>query len=141
MRATQPSRKLSQISRSQAIESDKLQVPDMETVQRIHILGVGNIGRLFAHALAKEKDPPPITLLLHRASLLEEWGKVGRRIEITTDGVPDRSEGYDAQVIPSTEQGRRDEGIIKNLIVPTKTIHTVSALSSIKISAGYNAIS
>lgn len=99
---------------------------------RIHVLGVGNIGRLFAHALAKENHPPPISLLLHRPSLLGEWEQAGRTIQITTDGVLDRSGGYDVEVIPSSEPEHPLGGIIKNLIVPTKTIHTLSALSSIK---------
>lgn len=102
------------------------------TSDRIHILGVGNIGRLFAHALAKEKNPPPITLLLHRKSLLEEWGEAGQEIQITTDGIPDRSSGYDTELIPSPGQIPQEADIIKNLIVPTKTIHTLPALTSIK---------
>ncbi len=53
---------------------------------RIHVLGLGNLGRLFAHELAIQPSPPPITLLLHRRSLLEEWGNVGKKIEITTEG-------------------------------------------------------
>jgi 2-dehydropantoate 2-reductase len=98
--------------------------------ERIHILGVGNIGRLFAHALSKEQNRPPITLLLHRPNLLEEFEKMGRTIQITTNGVAERSDGYDAEVIP---EGKFQDGpLIKNLIVPTKTIYTVDALSSVK---------
>jgi 2-dehydropantoate 2-reductase len=41
--------------------------------QRIHILGVGNLGRLFAISLASLPNPPPITLIVHRVSLLEQW--------------------------------------------------------------------
>ena len=103
----------------------------MKESGRIYILGVGNIGRLFAHALAKEENPPPITLLLHRASLLEEWAKAGKSIQITTNGVIDRSSRYDVEVIPFTGQ-QKIKRPIKNLIVATKTIHTLSALSFLK---------
>lgn len=38
------------------------------------MLGVGNLGRLFASGLAKlQPKPPPITLILHRKELLEQW--------------------------------------------------------------------
>jgi 2-dehydropantoate 2-reductase len=95
---------------------------------RIHILGVGNLGRLFAHALAKADSTTPITLLLHRASLAEEWEQAGKRIEIITDGVPDRTGSFDVEVVsPDTSLG-----IIDNLIVATKTIRTASAISAIK---------
>jgi len=95
---------------------------------RIHILGLGNLGRLFAHALAKVENAPPITLLLHRASLADEWEKVGRRIEITTDGVPDRTGPFDVELV--SPQG--SQHIIDNLIVATKTTKTIPAVSAIK---------
>ncbi|OAA61909.1 Ketopantoate reductase ApbA/PanE [Niveomyces insectorum RCEF 264] len=41
--------------------------------RRIYILGAGNLGRLFAASLAKLPDRPPITLVVHRSSLLEQW--------------------------------------------------------------------
>jgi 2-dehydropantoate 2-reductase len=99
------------------------------TSGRIHVLGVGNLGRFFAHALAIRPNPPPITLLLHRASLLEEWEKAGRRIEITTDGIPNSKGTFDVEVVEDSQQS---EDIIENLIVTTKTINTVKALASVK---------
>jgi 2-dehydropantoate 2-reductase len=127
-----PVRKLSQPSKSQEMEKDRAQAHGQaSTSAKIHILGVGNIGRLFAHALAKENDPPPISLLLHRGSLLQEWDKAGRAVELTTDAIPDRSGKYDVEVIPSRLEEQQGD-IIKNLIVTTKTINTTSALSSIK---------
>ena len=95
---------------------------------RVYILGVGNLGRLFAHALAKSASPPPITLLLHRSSILGEWEKVGRKIEIITNGVSDTTKAFDTEVIsPSSPQST-----ISNLIIATKTLKTVSALSAVK---------
>ena len=99
---------------------------------RIHVLGLGNLGRLFAHALAIQPNPPPITLLLHRKSLLEEWETAGRKIEITTDGVPNSDGRFDVEVLGAlaNENGSHG-GIIENLIVATKTISTVQAISSV----------
>lgn len=102
---------------------------------RIHVLGLGNLGRLFAHELAIQPSPPPITLLLHRPGLLEEWDEAGRKIEITTEGVVSSSSNYDVELV--SRQPRQDE-IIENLIVATKTLNTVKALSSIKHRLTYN---
>ncbi|RYP43899.1 hypothetical protein DL768_009582 [Monosporascus sp. mg162] len=40
---------------------------------RIYVLGIGNLGRLFASALAKQVCRPPVTLVVHRKELLEQW--------------------------------------------------------------------
>ncbi len=48
--------------------------------QRIYVLGVGNMGRLFAASLAKLDNRPPITLVVHRPGLLEQWQKRPRVI-------------------------------------------------------------
>jgi 2-dehydropantoate 2-reductase len=96
---------------------------------RIHVLGVGNLARLFAHALSKSPNPPPITLLFHRQSLLEEWEKARCNIEITTNGVVSTSSNYEAEVVEEQE-GHQD--IIENLIVTTKTVNTVKAIFSVK---------
>ena len=94
---------------------------------RIHILGLGNLGRLYAHALAKADSTTPITLLLHRASLVEEWERAERRIEVTTDGIPDRTGTFDVELVSS----EGPQAIIDNLIVATKAIKTTVALSAI----------
>jgi 2-dehydropantoate 2-reductase len=102
---------------------------------RIHVLGVGNLARLLAHALSKSPSPPPITLLFHRQSLLEEWEKAGRKIGITTNGVVSTSSNYEVDVVEELE-GHQD--IIENLIVTTKTINTVNAISSVKHRLAFN---
>lgn len=94
---------------------------------RIHLLGVGNLGRLFAHELAIQHNPPPITLLFHRQDLLDEWGKAGKKIEITAAGVVSSSSNYDVELVQPGQ-----DGFIENLIVATKTLNTVKAFSSIK---------
>jgi len=95
--------------------------------ERIHILGLGNLGLFFAHALAKSPNPPPTTLLLHRSSLISDWVAAGQKIEITTHGTPSSSSSFTVELL-QPEQGET----IQNLIVATKTIKTVSALEAVK---------
>lgn len=96
--------------------------------RRIHILGIGNLGRLFAHALANSTEPPPITLLLHRQSLMTEWEAAGRKISITTNGVIANNGRFDVEDISSASA---PDTPISNLIITTKTISTITALRTI----------
>ncbi|TVY49252.1 Ketoisovalerate reductase [Lachnellula occidentalis] len=98
----------------------------MSSSPRIHILGVGNLGRLFAHALANTPNPPRLTLLLHRPSLLSEWDLAGRTISITTHSLTNSNGVYDIEE-PITRGS-----IIENLIIATKTLHTAKALKAVK---------
>ncbi|KAM3078486.1 2-dehydropantoate 2-reductase (Ketopantoate reductase) (KPA reductase) (KPR) [Clarireedia jacksonii] len=93
--------------------------------KRIYVLGIGNLGRLFAHALAMSPSPPPITLLFHRPTLHEEWVRDGRTIEIIHNGVSQKGGVFDAESIECA-------GIISHLIVATKAQHTAKAIQSIK---------
>jgi 2-dehydropantoate 2-reductase len=100
---------------------------------RIHVLGLGNLGRFFAHELALQARPPPITLLLHRQGLIDDWEAAGKKIEITTEGVAVSSSNFDVELAPQERKG-----FIENLIVATKTLNTVKALSSVKHRLTYN---
>ncbi|KAI9049398.1 hypothetical protein LZ554_006432 [Drepanopeziza brunnea f. sp. 'monogermtubi'] len=103
----------------------------------IHILGLGNLGRLFAHALAIQPTPPKLTLLFHRPSLFAEWAAAGSKIRITTTrdtlSNPSRDNCITTQSsnysIEPTDQATNST--IKNLIITTKAPHTVSALRPI----------
>lgn len=68
--------------------------PDDQWRRRIFILGVGNLGRLFASSLVKLRrpgsPPPPITLVVHRRELLERW-HAHPGIEISRGGQVERS--------------------------------------------------
>lgn len=99
--------------------------------RRIYILGVGNIGRLYAAHLARVRpDPPPITLVLHRRELLDDWSadpgvKMIRR-RPGSDGPPvveTTREGLDVEYWtdePPPAGEAREIGRIANLIVATK---------------------
>lgn len=89
----------------------------------IHILGIGNLGKLLAHSLRKQHPTAPITLLFHRRSLADEWEKAERSIGIERNGVSERVGGFGVEFV---EDG--NGGGIENLIVATKTYKTVDAL-------------
>ncbi|KAI9769739.1 MAG: 2-dehydropantoate 2-reductase (Ketopantoate reductase) (KPA reductase) (KPR) [Geoglossum umbratile] len=96
----------------------------------IHILGIGNIGNLIAHSLARVTPAPPVVLLLHRPGLLPEWEKVGRCIDVVTDRSSDKQRGFTA-VLVSKDNGATG-GIIKNLVVATKTHAASAAIQPLK---------
>ncbi|KAF7186630.1 putative 2-dehydropantoate 2-reductase [Pseudocercospora fuligena] len=77
--------------------------------KRIHILGTGSIGKLVAHALRGIHDPPPVTLLLHRAQLLSAWNS-GKKVITVQDGddVIARG-GFDVEFSPPF---RRQYGVV-----------------------------
>jgi 2-dehydropantoate 2-reductase len=92
----------------------------------IHIVGLGNIGKLLAHSLRKYHPDIPITLLFHRQSLNEEWSRAGESIEIVRSGIADRQRGF------LHEDVSRGHGYIQQLIVATKTHTTVEALKPLR---------
>ncbi|CAH0044039.1 unnamed protein product [Clonostachys solani] len=84
--------------------------------RRVFILGVGNLGRLYASYLSKLADPPPITLVLHRRELLEQW-HAGQGIEITRSGATDRNKDFDVQYW--TESPPPDHGAAHEILTPS----------------------
>lgn len=94
----------------------------------IHILGIGNVGKLIAHSLRKSRPETPVTLLFHRYGLEQEWNVAGRNIEIVSSGKSDLRNGFNHEML-SPEQSR---GAIKHLVVATKTYATVAALYPLK---------
>lgn len=93
--------------------------------RRIYVLGVGNIGRLYASFLAKSNPRPPITLVVHRRDLLELW-REQPGIELVRNGKPERNAYFDIEWWTETKpaQGPLREPAngtgIRNLIVATK---------------------
>lgn len=97
--------------------------------RRIYILGVGNMGRLYATSLAKLPSPPPITLVFHRKELLSDWEASGG-VEMTRLGITERDNKalfdveYWAESPPQDNGGTvreiLDGGQIGNLIIGTK---------------------
>lgn len=100
---------------------------------QVHILGLGNLGRLYAHALATLPAPPSVVLLFNRPTLTSEWETAGRQISITTNGNVSSSSNYQTQLIDAAPAAPIDI-----LIIATKTLHTLEALSAIKTRLGAN---
>ncbi|KAJ8123451.1 hypothetical protein ONZ43_g606 [Nemania bipapillata] len=102
---------------------------DASSLERIYVLGVGNLGKYVAHALRKRHPRLPITLLFHRADLEWEWDAAGRAITLMTDDISDKRTGFDVEfLLDSTGQ----KAPIKHLIVATKTYMTAPAIDLVK---------
>ena len=99
----------------------------------IHILGLGNLGKLFAHSLATKSKPPPLTLLLHRPNLSEMTKVKGPRIGIRYGGVWNWEGHYRAELVSMNDlPSPPDMKYISNLIVTTKSHKMAEALSMIR---------
>lgn len=97
------------------------------------MLGIGNIGKLLAHSLARKPCPPLITLLLHRSDMADQYEKAGQSIELVTNGVSDKQFSFCIEVLVNEcDTSTSPRKTIQNLIVATKAANTISALARIK---------
>lgn len=80
---------------SDADERGRQDVPE-----RIHIIGMGAIGKLVAHSLRGIPKAPPITLISHRRGLLAEWNRSKKEITIEEDGRRQARSGFDMDLVP-----------------------------------------
>lgn len=93
--------------------------------ERIYILGVGNIGRLYASYIARQPVPPGITLVVHRKELLSQWVE-GDGVELTRDNTVIKNKDFDiewwTQTAPDHGPVREvaDGEKIRNLFISTK---------------------
>ncbi|QPG95663.1 hypothetical protein C2857_001603 [Epichloe festucae Fl1] len=97
--------------------------------KRIFILGVGNIGRLYASLLAKHPNPVPITLVVHRKELLSQW-VAGEGVRLThhrgSGKTPDKNKDFDIEWWTETRprcgpvREVADGGKLHNLFISTK---------------------
>ncbi|KAK2801328.1 hypothetical protein FQN51_005428 [Onygenales sp. PD_10] len=108
---------------------------------RVHVLGLGSIGSFAAHSLAEIPSPPSVTLLLHRASLLDEYRANGSQITLErNDGTIVNHGGYSFEVLhgdswrsaSSSHESSRINDTIENLILSVKGYQTVDALRPLK---------
>ena len=102
--------------------------------RHIHVLGIGNLGKFFAHALAKNAPGLTVTLLFHRESLVPQWQSSGKCIEVVTNGLSDKQFGFNTEVVSPKHQHERDQDspMIDHLIVATKAYNTTAALELIR---------
>ncbi|KAL7789787.1 ketopantoate reductase PanE/ApbA C terminal domain-containing protein [Trichoderma ceciliae] len=111
-------------SDSNNVQSDHSSSDDLD--RRIFILGIGNLGRLYASCLSMHSPRLPITLVVHRKDLLSQWvqspgleitrlgqlyrGKDEFQVEWWTEEAPSHGP------VREVAQGNK----IRNLIVATK---------------------
>lgn len=94
---------------------------------RVHIIGVGNVGKFIAHSLARAQKAD-VTLLFHRQETLERFENEEKTISLDTDPPgegPVAQSGFGAEGFPFKG------GEIRSLIVATKAQDTVGALESV----------
>lgn len=145
-----PSFEPTKIDVAQASEEELL-------TRRIHILGMGSIGSLIAHSLRTIPQRPPITLMMHRRKMYDEFRSSGSLIRLVNQKTElnDSQKGYDCDVRedrtwhyqphfeshkekpanPLTEgEAIPDSGenFIYSLIVTVKAQHTVDAMRTIR---------
>ena len=120
------------------------------TPRRIHILGLGNVGKFVAHSLAGMPNNPPISLLFHTSEVFKHFRRSGEKLELETNGMTevrrgfqselmedyteDGDAGFNEQLPQSTDEAAPEEtdGHITNLIVCVKASYTVRALEQVK---------
>ncbi|KAF2021591.1 hypothetical protein BU24DRAFT_362255 [Aaosphaeria arxii CBS 175.79] len=66
--------------------------------RRIHILGLGSVGKLVAHSLRTIPNPPPVTLIFGGWAPLNQWKESKQTLQFVVDGSVDRQAGYDAEL-------------------------------------------
>jgi 2-dehydropantoate 2-reductase len=113
----------------------------------VHIIGLGNVGKLIAHSLRADNNPPPVTLLLHRPALLSAWTKSDQNIVLESHGHRVPRSGFDVELVvpPTRSHGvfddhqheddhapSEEQQPIDNLIVTTKSPFALSALEAVK---------
>lgn len=75
------------------------------------------MGKLVAHSLRGIPDPPPVTLLLHKKTLLEEWENGPKEIRLTTDGIAEARTGFDVELaLPRGQRGQEDNDQVPSSI-------------------------
>ncbi|RYP66445.1 hypothetical protein DL771_007774 [Monosporascus sp. 5C6A] len=118
-------------------DNEKQEYDDELERRRIYVLGIGNLGRLFASSLAKQARRPPVTLVVHRKELLDQWvSKPG--IEMMRLGESEKLTEFDIEwwtdqkpLVGSVKEpafGSR----ITNLIVSTKASDCMTQVDKLR---------
>ncbi|KAH7381758.1 ketopantoate reductase PanE/ApbA C terminal-domain-containing protein [Cadophora sp. MPI-SDFR-AT-0126] len=137
---------MSKFGKDSKIQPDSKQEPVNRT---IHVLGLGAAGKYIAHSLASLPFAPPITLLMHRPLMMQQWHDEGAAIHVIRGGEiktqsnfhiessahfiredpRQRFPGFGPKLEHSSEPPNYP---IDALIVTTEAYRTVSALMAIR---------
>ncbi|RAL67811.1 hypothetical protein DID88_008538 [Monilinia fructigena] len=74
---------------------------DRPVSRTIYVLGTGPVGQFIAYNLAAMDSPPPITLLMHRPLLLQQWHHTGQAIRVLKDEIIREQSGFDVELSAS----------------------------------------
>lgn len=106
---------------------------------RVFVLGLGNLGRLYASTLSQLSKPPPVTLVVHRRGLLEHWASMpDPGIEMTRYGQLERLSNFEIEWWTDEKPpiGPIEEvaggGMIRNLIIATKATEAVPEVDRLR---------
>jgi 2-dehydropantoate 2-reductase len=95
---------------------------------RVHVLGLGALGKLVAHSLRASYPHLHITIVFRRWAPAIDFQRGGGRIEIAgNDGTVDVQSGFEYEVLEEPQAVARLE--VRNLIVATKTYDTRGAVA------------
>jgi 2-dehydropantoate 2-reductase len=117
--------------------------------ETIHILGMGAVGKYIAHTLAGISHAPPITLLMHRPLMIQQWHEEGAVIRLVKNGNVHVQSGFHVESsAPFQRENSRQRfpgfgenlqhsaeppaSVIDTLIVTTDPNTTPVALSAVK---------
>jgi len=115
-------------SSSRSDSTSSILTTDLKAKPPIYVLGLGNLGKLFAHSLATLPNPAPITFLTHRPGLPYAFSQSGSTIELITNGNSSKASGFTIEVVKDSSSSPP----ISHLIVSTKAMATARALAEIK---------
>jgi 2-dehydropantoate 2-reductase len=107
-------------------------LPNMpDSIQKIHVLGLGSIGTFVAHSLRSLPNPPSVTLLIHREGLYQDYiSKDGSiSLQVGEKGTPQEQRGFDFELMNGSVTSLEP---IHHLLVCVKASATVSALQPLK---------
>ncbi|KAF6806599.1 putative 2-dehydropantoate 2-reductase [Colletotrichum sojae] len=128
---------LSDVEGTSQVPSSHVDQQKNNARQRIHILGVGNLGILFASSLASLPNPPPITLVFHRKNILLAW-KREPGLEISRNGSVFKHSAFDVELWseepPPSGDAREvaDGRVIQNLLVTTKASQALPEVDRVR---------
>ncbi|KAH8667417.1 ketopantoate reductase PanE/ApbA C terminal-domain-containing protein, partial [Tricladium varicosporioides] len=111
----------------------------------MHILGTGPTGKYIAHSLSGIPRAPPVTMLVHEPSLLDQWFNEGEAIRVLKQGSIITRQGIHIEPTQKFQKPRRHGAqepaqrtflspsnyMIENLIVTTDAHSTIPALTAI----------
>ncbi|KAI2612587.1 6-phosphogluconate dehydrogenase C-terminal domain-like protein [Hypoxylon fragiforme] len=127
--------------------SEETQSRNDDERRRIYILGIGNIGRLYASFLANNSSRPPITLVVHKRELLEHWrsdpgielvrnnGEIGRNADFDIEWWTDARPSLGPVKEPAGEEesgGGSSNSSIRNLIITTKATDAMPQVDKLR---------